>query len=261
MNTTNEPIPLPHESEGSLRAGYGNEYTEWKDWSAEAFGTLSTREEADISAQFNAAKTPFPPGTLALDIGFGNGRLLGYGAKRHWQMHGTELNEGLVERARKSGFDAVYSEDLSPFPDSSFNLVVAFDVMEHIPQDQILGFLAQVQRVLLDGGVFLARFPNGDSPFGLQIQNGDPTHLTFIGSMRAEYFANKAGMEIVYLGGEKVPLRAGFPHTAHRLLAIPIRGLMNTFLNLLFCPRDPKAFCSVNLVMILRAHKSNATTG
>jgi SAM-dependent methyltransferase len=235
--------------------GYGNEYLQWKDWNAEKFGTLSKHDEADFSAQMKKSRMVFPRGSRVLEIGFGNGKFLAYGAKQEWEMHGTEIDNGLVERARQRGFHAVCTDTLKPFPEDHFKLVVAFDVLEHLPQENLAEFLWEVNRILARGGVFIARFPNGDSPLGMANQNGDPTHKMTIGSYRARYFADKLGVDLVYLGAEPQALWAGPAYFAHRLFAFPVKWSMNFFLNLVFSPRAPLAYCSPNLVMIFRAVK------
>jgi SAM-dependent methyltransferase len=236
--------------------GYGSEYLQWKDWNAETFGALSKKKEADFSAQIRKSKTVLPPQSRVLEIGFGNGSFLAYGKKRQWEMYGTEVNAGLLERAGREGFHVVHSDNLTPFLDNYFNLVVAFDVLEHLPQNQLLDFLRDIQRVLVDGGVFIARFPNGDSPFGGFLQHGDPTHVTTIGSSMATYFADRLGVKIIYLGGEAEALWAGLPYFAYRVFAIPLRHLMNWFINLIvLSPLAHIAFCSPNLVMVFRVVK------
>jgi SAM-dependent methyltransferase len=255
MSNEDQVKNLPADAGNELGSGYGRVYLQWKGWNAEEFGVLSRKKEADIAALIRKSKTALPPGTRVLEIGFGNGSFLAYGKKRHWEMHGTEVNAGLLGRARQEGFRVVHSDNLEPFPDNHFGLVAAFDVLEHLPQDKLEGFLREIQRVLGDGGIFIARFPNGDSPFGGFLQHGDPTHITTIGSLMARYFANKTGMEIAYLGGEPQPLWAGLPQFAYRAFAIPIRHMMNLFINLIFSPRIRIAFCSPNLVMVFRAVK------
>jgi SAM-dependent methyltransferase len=240
------------EAAAAPEASYGDGYLEWKHWSPESFAVLSKREECDFAANLRKARTNLPAGSQVLEIGFGNGALLEYGRRRDWQMHGTEANPALVERARQKGFQAIHAETLAGFADSSFHLVAALDVIEHIPLDLLPGFLAEVRRVLKPGGLFLAHFPNGDSPFGLHIQNGDPTHKTVIGSIRARYLAAQAAFEMIYIGHEVQALWAGATHTPHRLFAVPAKKLMNAFLNLVFSPRAPLPFCSPNLVMIVR---------
>ena len=231
---------------------YGAEYAGWKHWTAESFGVLSTREACDFSATLRKAGVSLPAGAIALDIGFGNGTFLEYGRRQGWRMHGTEANPVLVEHARNKGFEALHADSLCGLEDRSFDLVSAFDVLEHIPLDALPGFLNEVKRILRPGGLFLARFPNGDSPVGRHLQNGDPTHRTAIGSHRARYLAETAHFEVVYLWHEVQALWAGAAHTPHRLFALPAKKLMNAFLNLVFSPREPLPFCSPNLVMILR---------
>jgi SAM-dependent methyltransferase len=231
---------------------YDGSYLKWKHWEAGTFGSLSRRDASDLSAQIRRSKVSLPPGSRVLEMGFGNGSILRYGRNRHWEMIGTEANIELVRRANESGFCAKHAEDLRPFPDDHFDLVIAYDVLEHIGQDQIPSALSEVQRILKKGGVFLARFPNGDSPFSRFSQHGDPTHLTTIGSFKAKNFAATLDMRITYLGGEIQPLWAGLPHFAYRILANPIRSLLNVFLNFLFCPGDYKSLCSTNLIMILQ---------
>ncbi|HEY3707482.1 MAG TPA: class I SAM-dependent methyltransferase [Terracidiphilus sp.] len=237
---------------GAPSSGYGAEYAEWKHWTADSFGALSTREACDFNANLRKARTELPSGSVALDIGFGNGAFLEYGRRRGWQMHGTEANPALVDHARLKGFRAIQAEDLNAFPENTFDLVSAFDVLEHIPLESLPGFLLEVRRVLKPGGLFLARFPNGDSPIGRHLQNGDPTHRTAIGTHRAKWLAEVTRFQVVYVWHEVQALWAGPTHTPHRLFAVPTKKLMNAFLNLLFSPRDPLPFCSPNLVMILR---------
>ena len=191
------------------------------------------------------------PGATVLEIGVGNGAFLEFGRRRGWQMHGTEVNPGLLECARQNGFVVTEAETLDPFPSQSFAMVAAFDVMEHIPLEALPGFLSGVRRVLKPGGYFVARFPNGDSPFGRHIQNGDVTHKTTIGSIRARYLAMKACLEVVFLGCEVQAIWAGHAYTGHRLFAVPVKKLMNAFFNLAFSPRDPLPFCSPNLELVL----------
>lgn len=65
-----------------------------------------------------------------LEIGFGNGCLLGFGRHLGLEMEGVELNSVLRQRALNAGFrvfDSTHS-----LPESYFDVAVAFDVMEHV---------------------------------------------------------------------------------------------------------------------------------
>jgi SAM-dependent methyltransferase len=231
---------------------YGTDYLEWKHWNPENFGHLCRRENADFAAFLRKARVQIPVGAPVLEVGFGNGTFLEFGRRRGWQMQGTEVNPGLLKRATECGFQVTGAETLEPFPSQAFQMVAAFDVMEHIPLELLPGFLSEVRRVLKSGGYFVARFPNGDSPFGRHIQNGDVTHKTAIGSIRARYLAMQAGMPVVFLDSEVQAIWSDRTHTPHRLFAVPVKKLMNAFLNLVFSPRDPLPLCSANLQLVLR---------
>jgi hypothetical protein len=62
----------------------------------------------------------------------------------------------------------------------------------------------------------------------------------------------QANLEVVFLGCEVQAIWAGRAHTPHRLFAVPVKKLMNAFLNLVFSPRDPLPFVSPNLHLVLR---------
>ncbi len=234
------------------RVEYGQDYMAWKSWGHDSFGKLARTKARYYDAELKRAGRPFPNGARVLEIGFGNGSFLGYARMKGWEASGTEANAGLVELARQQGFDAHHVEDLSSFPGDAFDLVVAFDVLEHIPQEVMPDFLLQVRRILKDKGCFLARFPNCDSPFGLVYQNGDPTHVTAMGSKKVHFFAAKASMKVVYVGGEAQPLAAveGVVHLLHRMVAITLKRSLDAFVNVVFYPRGDIAFASGIMTMI-----------
>ena len=82
-------------------------------------------------------------------------------------------------RARAERGARVYLPDLSDAAAENagnFDLVVAFDVMEHMTGEQLLVLFDTLAALLKSGGHVLARFPNAQSPLGCVTQNGDWTH-------------------------------------------------------------------------------------
>ena len=47
-----------------------------------------------------------------------------------------------------------------PFPDESFEVVIAFQILEHLPPDRVRGFLREVKRITGKGGLLLLTTPN-----------------------------------------------------------------------------------------------------
>jgi SAM-dependent methyltransferase len=75
-----------------------------------------------------------------------------------WDVLATEYLEEGVEIARQRGFNAIQADarDL-PLPSESFDLLVAFDVLEHIDEDDQAA--AEIRRVLKPGGTALIAVP------------------------------------------------------------------------------------------------------
>ncbi|MDI1466032.1 class I SAM-dependent methyltransferase [Catellatospora sp. KI3] len=75
-----------------------------------------------------------------------------------WDVLVTEYIQEGVDIARQRGFDAIQADarDL-PLADGSFDLLVAFDVLEHIEEDDQAA--AEIHRVLRPGGTALIAVP------------------------------------------------------------------------------------------------------
>jgi SAM-dependent methyltransferase len=175
-------------------------YAAWKNWLPESFATLASDERDYLDAEMDRLGPR--PIRRVLEIGFGNGGFLRYARDRGWDVTGTEAIEALVARARAAGFDAHAADGLESLPIAGFDLIVAFDVLEHIPQQQGPAFLRALGRLLAPGGAILLRFPNADSPFGRPYQHGDVTHCTSVGEIKLRYFARAAGLVVSAFRGE-----------------------------------------------------------
>ena len=96
-----------------------------------------------------------------LEIGSGKGHLLNYFHRKGYDITGIEINESLIDESQKMHgklhLVSVKSEIL-PFLDNSFDVVISFDVFEHIPNSE--RHLKEVNRVLRDGGCYLLQTPN-----------------------------------------------------------------------------------------------------
>ena len=233
---------------------YDSNYLKWKNWEqSSSFGKLKKEEETYFAAELRRTNNIFSQDSKVLEIGFGNGSFLKFAKNKKWDIFGTEINENLVKVAFESGFNVRLSDNLLAYNENIFDLVVAFDVLEHIPQNDLLNFISEVKRILKKGGFFIARFPNGDSPFGLPNQNGDITHLNVIGSGKIGYLAAKCDMDVVFVGGEAQPLfGTGLLNFVHRLIALPIKKALHLVTNLIFFPGSNISFYSSNLILIYK---------
>lgn len=200
-------------------------YTNWKQWSADQFARCSKGDARYFS--WLLARWHPAPIHRALELGFGNGNFLGFARDRGITVAGLESQQELRKRAQTAGFEAHGAiTDLAP--EQRFDVFVAFDVFEHIPQDEAIALLRDMGKRLAPGGILLVRVPNGESPFGRIFQHGDLTHVSTLGLSKFRQIAALTGLEL--LGHGEMPwylsarnpkrlLRAGLRRLIERTLA------------------------------------------
>ncbi len=123
--------------------------------SAIEFGNLEANERFldDAGVLFEGGRV--------LEIGAGRGSMVQWLRSRGLAAVGLEINPELIAaaRARHSTLPLVRGTGTAlPFPDASFDLVVSFDVFEHIADSD--RHLTEVARVLRSGGSYLLQTPN-----------------------------------------------------------------------------------------------------
>ena len=104
-----------------------------------------------------------------LDVGCGDGALLGFMARRGAQGIGLEISERALERARRAGprpgvrYLCALGEAL-PFADGSLDIVFFFNSLHHVPVPQQGPALAEAGRVLRPGGRLYIVEPLAEGP-------------------------------------------------------------------------------------------------
>jgi hypothetical protein len=117
----------------------------------------------------------------------------------------------MCEAARKHGFDA-FDASLTELAarGERYDIVAAFDVLEHWDTNELVENFRAIHTLLNDGGVFLCRFPNGQSPFGRVFQHGDFSHKSTLSTYKIEYLAALTAFDIVRIDNvRRVPSRPG----------------------------------------------------
>jgi SAM-dependent methyltransferase len=157
-------------------------------------------------------------GKRVLDLGCRSGALT-----RHFlagnEVVGLDVDTAALEKAAALGIEPVEAnvEDPLPFPDASFDAVVAGELFEHLQFPDAL--VAEIRRVLRPGGVLAGSVPNA---YRLQSRllflrgkppEDDPTHLRmFSPDAMRELLAQFREVELDYVGGR-------FRRLSPRLLA------------------------------------------
>src|SRR5579872_5167424 len=109
-------------------------YRDWKHW--QDFGKLSTVDARYFRRELR--KLPPLSGMRVLEVGFGNGNFLAFARDQGAEVCGTEMIPELAALATRAGFKVLGEQEV--FADKgladSFDLVVAFDVIEHLDKEE-----------------------------------------------------------------------------------------------------------------------------
>jgi len=153
-------------------------------------------------------------GKRVLDLGCRSGAL-----SRHFldgnQVVGLDVDRVALAKAAERGIEPVVAnvEEPLPFPDGSFDAVVAGELLEHLRFPDAV--VAEVRRVLRPGGVIVGSVPNA---FRLQSRlrflrgrppEDDPTHLhMFSPGVLRELLAGFEDVRLAFVGGRYRRLHA-----------------------------------------------------
>jgi hypothetical protein len=148
-------------------------YINFKKW--DDFYNYSTQEKIFFNKIFRKIDLNKK---IILDVGFGRGHFLKYIEDRGGEAHGIEYQNNLIEMVNKAGCTKVY-KNLNGSK-LKFDIIVFFNVIEHIEFDKIKNFLSTYLAYAKPSATIVMTFPNCQSPAGLINQFGDPTHKSLL---------------------------------------------------------------------------------
>jgi 2-polyprenyl-3-methyl-5-hydroxy-6-metoxy-1,4-benzoquinol methylase len=114
-----------------------------------------------------------------LDVACGYGRLLRFFARRGYtDVTGIDISPEQVELARQVHANVIQTNALEYLESNlrRFDLITAFDLIEHLHKDEVIRFLDACHGALRPGGRLVLQTPNGDSPCGTMHRYNDFTH-------------------------------------------------------------------------------------
>ncbi len=156
-----------------------------------------------------------PAPSKMIDVGCGTGHLL-YWAQRKFKCEctGVDLSAAQIEAAGKVVPDAALHlgdayEYLRDHP-NTFDLILCFDLIEHIPgDDNLLDFVVAARNSLTSGGSFICRTPNGASLLASYSRYLDLTHQRVFTSQSIIQLLRVAGFSEMELIPIRVSSRSG----------------------------------------------------
>uniref|UniRef100_A0A7V4KDU5 Class I SAM-dependent methyltransferase n=1 Tax=Fervidobacterium pennivorans TaxID=93466 RepID=A0A7V4KDU5_FERPE len=135
-----------------------------------------------------------------LDIGAGFGFSVYALNKMSYQAVGIDINPFMVDVAKKLGINVELVEDpISWLFNNSekFDVVLAIDVLEHVPLEHELEFCKAIYKSLKRNGVLIAQVPNANSSFACRYRYIDFTHFNSFTEHSIYFLLKNAGFEKV----------------------------------------------------------------
>jgi 2-polyprenyl-3-methyl-5-hydroxy-6-metoxy-1,4-benzoquinol methylase len=229
-----------------------HKYIKTKQWDKNNFGFYSLSDNIYYKKELSKSGILISNTSKILEVGFGNGNFLGFCQNKGWSAIGVESNLALVEKANTAGFSAIHSSEILTLSNESFDFIFAFDVIEHLEPEELVGFLQTLYGLLKSNGIIFLRFPNGDSPLSMYIQNGDITHKNFIGSGKISQVAAACNLKLSTINSAAYPLYlGGMLKAPFRTLKFLIRAIGNFLINLMLVNGKHVYFLSENLSVSL----------
>ena len=93
-----------------------------------------------------------------LDVGCGTGAIMEFVKRKGFVVFGIDVDQVALEYCRSKGLEV--GSGLATkigFPDDTFDIVLALDVLEHVQVDREA--VQEIQRILKKGGIFIASVP------------------------------------------------------------------------------------------------------
>ena len=131
---------------------------------AEAYGAS---RKSDAGVELRGLTERLEDGMSVLDVGCGAGVPIAQTLSRRFQVTGVDISPEMAELARRNVPEAefVCGDVMSvDFEDGSFDAVVAFYSIFHLPREEHEGLFRKVLRWLRPGGYFLCTLSQRDEP-------------------------------------------------------------------------------------------------
>ena len=149
----------------------------------------------NANVQFLEKTGSLKGGIKILGIGCGAGRLVRYLAQSGFSVTGLDISRTLIKEGHVCYPDVMIfiasRGDEMPIKDSFFDIVLSFDVLEHIPA--VDAHLSEVRRVLIRCGFYLFQTPNKltNVPFEILKNRSLTKHKTYHCSLQTFWSLKK----------------------------------------------------------------------
>jgi SAM-dependent methyltransferase len=168
-------------------------------WGAERALQDDAREKQWLERFFAAV----PPFGRVLDLGCGGGQILGQILARGFSAVGVDISQAQLDLAKKACPQGqLIHGDMATmsFAPHSFNGVVGYDSIWHLPHEEYAGLYKQIRRWVTLGGVFLFTAGESPGPAGELLDQqlcGAPIYYAALSLEKTFELLREAGFEVV----------------------------------------------------------------
>ncbi len=194
--------------------------------------SAAAKQKGKVDLQGIGAWLPDRKDRAILEIGSGCGCLLiALQERGYTHCQGVDPDESLVRHGREVlGANLVLGSWQSYLRDSeaTFEVIIALDVLEHLPREELLPTLQLTRKRLAPGGRLILQTPNAQCPFALPTLYGDLTHQFLMMPHTLQYLLRLAGFSGQIAMRETRPagrVKRALFLLLHTLLVKPMVGL------------------------------------
>jgi 2-polyprenyl-3-methyl-5-hydroxy-6-metoxy-1,4-benzoquinol methylase len=185
------------------------------------------QKRASHLTRFISQHFPADPDAAILDLGCGHGTLVSslrqVGYKR---LEGIDLSPEQITIAERLGITGVRQgnliNELAGMANSSRNVIITFDVIEHLPKAELITLAEEIYRVLAPDGSWLIHTVNGASPLAGRMRYGDLTHQLAFTTESLAQLLRTAGFERITFSEDR-PAVHGLTSLTRWLLWVTLR--------------------------------------
>jgi SAM-dependent methyltransferase len=159
----------------TTKIDYGRYYTRWHSDKPEHI-----QSRKSFYKQMLSEFLPSDKNISVLDVGCGMGfALITLQDMGYSNLEGIDIDEGQVFSCIQKGIRATKVDNSVSFlldNQASYDLILALDVIEHIPYNQQLEFVKSINEALKPGGKIICTVPNANSGVASRWRYNDWTH-------------------------------------------------------------------------------------
>jgi SAM-dependent methyltransferase len=170
---------------------------------AEAFLRVRSTDSEDVRLLAELSSR-LPDGARILDAGCGAGIPVASTLSERFSVVGVDISERQIALARENVTNAEFIQaDLVTLdlPDASFDAIVSYYAIIHVPRAEHPALLANFRRMLVPGGLLLVSMGASDNPDGTEdnwLDGGAPMYWSHFGREDNLRMLADAGFDIIW---------------------------------------------------------------